>query len=154
MALRPDLRRALWPEGSTYGGGGFFEDNRTLILNYHCALKELNDGVGIPASFVVSHLGEYRQQHHAGETTAASQGWALASKGAEGAPTSERGGSAAREARRRPARPGVRERARPGRGAAMAVTRLVTAMGYGERNARSGQRWVAEVPDATSRPVW
>lgn len=58
-------------------------------MNYQCALKELNDGIGIPASFVVSHVGEYRQRHHAAETTAASQGWALVSKGADGAPTSE-----------------------------------------------------------------
>jgi hypothetical protein len=78
---------ALWPEGSTYGGGGFFADDHTLILNYQCVLKELNDGVGVPASFVVSHLGEYRARHPGDETTAASHGWSQTSKGAEGEPT-------------------------------------------------------------------
>lgn len=78
---------ALWPEGSTYGGGGYFEDDRTLILNYRCALKELNDGATIPASFVVGHLGDDRPRRPDGDTAAASQGWSLASKGADGAPT-------------------------------------------------------------------
>jgi len=78
---------ALWPEGSTYGGGGFFEHNRKLILNYNCLIAELNNNATLPADFVVSHTGEYCKRHNRDQTAQANQGWILKSKGADGAPT-------------------------------------------------------------------
>jgi hypothetical protein len=41
---------ALWPDGETYGGGGFFESNRTLVLGY------LNPSRPLESSPVPPHL--------------------------------------------------------------------------------------------------
>lgn len=39
---------ALWPDGSTHGGGGFFEGDRRLILHYARVIDELNGNAGMP----------------------------------------------------------------------------------------------------------
>jgi hypothetical protein len=54
---------ALWPEGSTYGGGGFFPNDKKVVLNYGMTIPELNGGKGIPRGFEVSNAREHREQH-------------------------------------------------------------------------------------------
>ena len=78
---------ALWPDGGTYGGGGFFEENRKLILNYGYVLKEINDNSTIPVDFLVSDATEHRKRHNS--NTDSEHGWALKSPGVEAAPTSK-----------------------------------------------------------------
>jgi hypothetical protein len=80
---------ALWPDGSTYGGGGFFEDNRKLILNYGYVLAELNESRGIPSEFWVGDVSDYRKRHAEGDEAKSNQGWHLWSKGTLGVPTGE-----------------------------------------------------------------
>jgi len=76
----------LWPDGSTWGGGGFFEGNRRLILNYGRVLDELDGKTKIPPGFEVSHVAEYRARHGQAETPEAEQGWVLEARGVEGKP--------------------------------------------------------------------
>ena len=45
---------ALWPDGSTWGGGGRFLTNQKVILGYNCRPRELNHEKNIPANFEVS----------------------------------------------------------------------------------------------------
>lgn len=76
---------ALWPEGSTWGGGGFFESDRRLVMNYARVIEELNDGASIPDHFEVTHAVEFRErygEHH----PIANQGWELVTVGKEGEP--------------------------------------------------------------------
>ncbi len=75
---------ALWPDGSTWGGGGFFEDDRRLVLNYGRVIDELNGGKGIPADFCVTSVSEHRERHAATDGPEASQGWTLKERGSEG----------------------------------------------------------------------
>ncbi len=77
---------ALWPDGSTWGGGGFFEGDRRLILNYGRVIDELGDHKSIPEGFEVSHVVEYRARHGSEETPEASQGWTLKTRGVDGVP--------------------------------------------------------------------
>jgi hypothetical protein len=79
---------ALWPDGSTYGGGGFFEENRKLILNYNAIPRVLSGGATLPDDFVVSPR-DVRTRHHREEAADAQQGWMLKSKGSDGVPTRE-----------------------------------------------------------------
>ena len=72
---------ALWPDESTWGGGGFFEANRKVILNYASVVHELNDSRHIPDDFEISTIGEYRARHPAPDPIA---GWTLVTKGSEG----------------------------------------------------------------------
>lgn len=74
---------ALWPDGSTYGGGGFFEGNRRLILNYGYVIAELNQGSTIPPDFEVGAISEYRQRRGA-DTPESRQGWTLTHRGSDG----------------------------------------------------------------------
>ncbi len=80
---------ALWPEGSTWGGGGFFESDRKLILNYGYVLPELNANAGMPPDFVVGDITDYRKHHPEEENELAQQGWRLKSKGKDGIATPE-----------------------------------------------------------------
>lgn len=74
---------ALWPDGSTYGGGGFFASNRKVVLNYGMNLPELNEGKAIPRDFEVTNA---REQHALGSVNllAKTQGWTLAEAGSAG----------------------------------------------------------------------
>ncbi len=50
---------ALWPKGDGWGGGGLFDDTRTLRLNHRPgAESHLYDGFSVPKGFRVSPLGE------------------------------------------------------------------------------------------------
>lgn len=53
---------ALWPDGSTWGGGGFFETSRSLVLHYGAVPRELNDGAPIPATFEVTNVSATRRE--------------------------------------------------------------------------------------------
>jgi hypothetical protein len=74
---------ALWPDGSTWGGGGFFEGDRRLILNYGRVIDELNGNAGVPADFEVGHVAEYRERRGA-DTPESAQGWTLIKRGVDG----------------------------------------------------------------------
>jgi hypothetical protein len=78
---------ALWPDRSTWGGGGFFEDDKTVILNYGMRLPELNDYKSVPDDFVVTHLVEYQGRHAGAEVRESNQGWILKAEGVHGPPT-------------------------------------------------------------------
>jgi hypothetical protein len=80
---------ALWPDGSTWGGGGFFEGNRKLILRYGLVIDELHQNRTIPADFKISHETEYRGRHAGAETPESNQGWTLTSRGTDGEPTEQ-----------------------------------------------------------------
>jgi hypothetical protein len=80
---------ALWPDGSTWGGGGFFESDRRLILNYGYVLPELNANAGMPPDFVVGTITDYRERHPEQENELAQQGWRLKSKGKDATATPE-----------------------------------------------------------------
>lgn len=71
---------ALWPDGSTWGGGGFFEGNRRLILHYGRVIDELDQSSTIPSDFEIGTITEYRQRR--GEHDPESrQGWTLTDRG-------------------------------------------------------------------------
>lgn len=76
---------ALWPDGGTWGGGGFFEGNRRLILNYGRGITELNDYSTVPPDFEISHITEYSARHGA-NTPESAQGWTLTNRGVDGVP--------------------------------------------------------------------
>ncbi len=77
---------ALWPDGSSYGGGGFFESNRKVVLNYARVIDEINENASVPDDFEVTHLGDFRTRH--GElSTCAHHGWTCCQRGKEGEPT-------------------------------------------------------------------
>lgn len=80
---------ALWPDQGTRGGGGFFVEDRLLVLNYGYVIHALNEGATIPADFTVTALPEYRARHPEGATLAESRGWRLVARGVDGAPTPE-----------------------------------------------------------------
>jgi hypothetical protein len=75
---------ALWPEGSTYGGGGFFPDNKQLVLNYGMNIPELNGGKTIPRSFQVTNGRDYRERQGGDVRGDSNQGWLLAEQGSPG----------------------------------------------------------------------
>jgi hypothetical protein len=78
---------ALWPDGETWGGGGFFEGNRRVILNYARVIDELHGGRDIPADFEVSCNAEYRARRGQAEAPESGQGWILRTIGVDGEPT-------------------------------------------------------------------
>ncbi len=50
---------ALWPKGDGWGGGGLFDDARTLRLNHRPGPEsQLHDGFSLPKGFRVKPLGE------------------------------------------------------------------------------------------------
>lgn len=81
---------ALWPEGGTYGGGGFFETNRRVVLNYGYVIEKLDDGTTLPKHLEVTALGDFQERfgddpHH----PLAHQGWELVRVGTEGEPNED-----------------------------------------------------------------
>lgn len=56
---RPPFLTALllWPKGDAWGGGGLFEDERTILLNHGELQRELADGFNVPRSITVNPLG-------------------------------------------------------------------------------------------------
>ncbi len=74
---------ALWPDGSTWGGGGFFETSRSLVLRYGAVPRELNDGASLPSSFEVTNLLDCRARR--GENNLLeTHGWSRESPGGHG----------------------------------------------------------------------
>jgi hypothetical protein len=73
---------ALWPDGSTWGGGGFFESNRKLVIKYGRVIDELNDHENIPDDFEITHLRDF-EGRFPGPQPLASQGWTLTRVGSD-----------------------------------------------------------------------
>lgn len=75
---------ALWPNLGTWGGGGLFEDERTLLLNHVDGIGTLADGFKLPKSLKVRPLGrrksidELDSIHH---ERLLRDGWTLAAWG-------------------------------------------------------------------------
>ncbi|MCB9762049.1 MAG: hypothetical protein H6741_00255 [Alphaproteobacteria bacterium] len=74
---------ALWPDNSTWGGGGFFESDRKVILHYGAVPHELHGGQSIPDHMTISHMGEYRARHPE-DDPASAHGWTLTEQGSKG----------------------------------------------------------------------
>lgn len=76
---------ALWPDGDTWGGGGFFVSNQGLVLGYGRIDHELSGGANIPHGFSIVPMTEYRALV---ETVGAeaSRGWSYESMGGESGP--------------------------------------------------------------------
>jgi hypothetical protein len=47
---------ALWPKGDAWGGGGLFENRKTLALNHFASGCQLEDGFVLPRGFEVAQL--------------------------------------------------------------------------------------------------
>ena len=58
---RPPFLTALllWPKGDAWGGGGLFEDERSILLNHGSHHRQLADGFRIPRTIAVNPLGNY-----------------------------------------------------------------------------------------------
>jgi hypothetical protein len=58
---RPPFLTALllWPKGDAWGGGGLFQDERTILLNHGSAHQRLAEGLQVPSSIKVSALGDH-----------------------------------------------------------------------------------------------
>ena len=58
---RPPFLTALllWPKGDAWGGGGLFENERTILLNHGSHHRQLADGFHIPRTIAVNPLGNY-----------------------------------------------------------------------------------------------
>lgn len=76
---------ALWPKGDTWGGGGLFQDDRTLRLNHLPGPgMQLADGFAIPAGFKVAPLGDHSGRGEDDPIAAirlARDGWTMAAAG-------------------------------------------------------------------------
>jgi hypothetical protein len=73
---------ALWPDGSTWGGGGFFETNKKLVLNYGRVIEELNGHRGIPDDFEITHVTDFKERNP--DAPIANHGWTLRKVGKDG----------------------------------------------------------------------
>lgn len=80
---------ALWPDGSTWGGGGFFESDDELVLGYGYVLPELNANAAMPPSFQVRDITDYRKRHPEDDNALAQRGWHLKSRGKDAGGTPE-----------------------------------------------------------------
>jgi hypothetical protein len=75
---------ALWPNMGTWGGGGLFEGESSLLLHNDAGLIRLADGFSLPASMMVRPLGcsvgseEYDSIYH---VRLLRDGWILKQKG-------------------------------------------------------------------------
>lgn len=58
---RPPFLTALllWPKGDAWGGGGLFDDERTILLNHGRSQHKPAEGFHIPRTITVSELGNY-----------------------------------------------------------------------------------------------
>ena len=50
---------ALWPKGDAWGGGGLFENERTISLNHRAGERKLAAGTKLPKTIAVEPLGKY-----------------------------------------------------------------------------------------------
>jgi len=75
---------ALWPDGSTWGGGGFFEGDRKVVLKDGDVGDELNGGQSIPPHVAVTTMAEYHERHPPAPTPESAQGWTLVQRGSVG----------------------------------------------------------------------
>lgn len=83
---RPPFLTALllWPKGDAWGGGGLFEDERTILLNHGGLQRELADGFNVPRSVTVNPLGIHAgrgEDNPIWSTRLARDGWQLKRKG-------------------------------------------------------------------------
>jgi hypothetical protein len=51
---------AMWPKGDCWGGGGLFQNERTVALNHMTPERTLADGFRLPKSIVVGALKSWR----------------------------------------------------------------------------------------------
>jgi hypothetical protein len=58
---RPPFLTALllWPKGDAWGGGGLFENERTILLNHGSHQSELAEGFHVPRTITVKPLGDH-----------------------------------------------------------------------------------------------
>lgn len=58
---RPPFLTALllWPKGDAWGGGGHFEDERTILLNHGKHQLQLAEGFDVPRTITVKALGDH-----------------------------------------------------------------------------------------------
>lgn len=68
---------SLWPDDSTWGGGGYFESNRAVVLGYRTPPKPL-DGLAMPRGFSVRGMREGERRPGP---------WTLEQTGRDGSPT-------------------------------------------------------------------
>jgi len=50
---------ALWPNHGTYGGGGLFESERSILLNQYAGPRRMPAGFSIPSTMRVRPIGEW-----------------------------------------------------------------------------------------------
>jgi hypothetical protein len=55
---------ALWPNLGTWGGGGLFESESSLLLNHDASTRELADGFRLPPSMMVHFFSEAGLNEH------------------------------------------------------------------------------------------
>jgi hypothetical protein len=76
---------ALWPNMGTWGGGGLFESEHSILLNQEAGVPDLPDGFELPSNMKVQSLryslslDEYDSTYH---TQLLRDGWTLRQKGA------------------------------------------------------------------------
>jgi hypothetical protein len=58
---RPPFLTALllWPKGDAWGGGGLFENERTILLNHASQHRKLAEGFQVPLAIKVRPLGDH-----------------------------------------------------------------------------------------------
>ena len=49
---------ALWPKGDGWGGGGLFENEKTILLNHRAAEMQLAEGFSLPRNLQIKPFGE------------------------------------------------------------------------------------------------
>lgn len=78
---------AFWPARGTYGGGGVFETNRRVVLEYGRVDFELHSGTTLPRDFEVIPVTDRRGRQGSDATDLRRHGFTLVQRGTEGTPT-------------------------------------------------------------------
>lgn len=75
---------ALWPKGDTWGGGGFFDSEKKLILNHLPHQMQLQGGFRLKQGFLVHPLGDHSgrgEDSPVWDARLQKSGWVLQSSG-------------------------------------------------------------------------
>lgn len=72
---------AFWPDTSTWGGGGFFETDRKIILNYGYLVPELNNYQTIPYHLELESITDFKRNRSREATPYPRHGWLVISEG-------------------------------------------------------------------------
>jgi hypothetical protein len=76
---------ALWPKGDAWGGGGLFENERTILLNHRADERQLADGFRLPKGLTVKPFGNHPgrgEDDPIWSSRLARDGWVLQDAGA------------------------------------------------------------------------